>query len=88
LLSRKTTGQRNSHRILAKFIRSSCAHGSSSLLHITLSKERHQTATGPNRPPQSAMGDIARSLQHPIHIIADISKIVRSMYIERQLRDN
>ena len=33
--------------ILAKFIRTDCAHSSSPLLHITLSKERHQTATRP-----------------------------------------
>ncbi|MFM2389536.1 MAG: hypothetical protein RLZZ437_1091, partial [Pseudomonadota bacterium] len=39
--------QCNSNRILTKFLCSSCAHESSPLLHITLSKERHQTATGP-----------------------------------------
>jgi hypothetical protein len=39
--------QRDPHRILAKFLRPDCAHKSSPLLHITLSKERHQTATRP-----------------------------------------
>tara|TARA_R110002110_G_scaffold403942_1_gene621958 strand:- start:615 stop:833 length:219 start_codon:yes stop_codon:yes gene_type:complete len=35
LTPRKPTGQRDPHRILAKFIRPACAHGSSPLLHIT-----------------------------------------------------
>ena len=34
LTPRKPTRQRDPHRILAKFIRPSCAHGSSPLLHI------------------------------------------------------
>jgi type III restriction enzyme len=47
LLARKPACQCNSNRILTKFVCSSCAHTSSPLLHITLSKKRHQTATGP-----------------------------------------
>ena len=47
LTSRKPARPCNAHRILAKLIRPACAHGSSPLPHIVLSKERHQAATGP-----------------------------------------
>ena len=50
LAPRKPAVQRYPHRIFAKFIRPACAHGSSPLLHMTCSKERHQTATDPMRP--------------------------------------
>ena len=40
-------GQHHSNRILAKFIRPACAHGSSPLLHNMRLEERHKTVTGP-----------------------------------------
>ena len=57
-LSRKTAGQRDPHRILAKFACSACAHSSSPLLHIMLSKKRHQTATCPIE--SSSHGDLSK----------------------------
>jgi hypothetical protein len=41
-------GQHHSNRILTKFIRPACAHGSSPLLHNMGPEERHKTVTGPN----------------------------------------
>jgi len=48
LLTRQTAGQRDTHRIIAKFVRSFQSHSQPPLLQQMLSKERHQTATGPN----------------------------------------
>jgi hypothetical protein len=42
-------GQHHSNRILTKFIRPACAHGSSPLLHNMRPEERHKTVTGPIR---------------------------------------
>ena len=51
---RKPAGQRNQNRILAKFVSPAWAHDSSVLLNITLSKERQQTATGPDHLPRAS----------------------------------
>ena len=50
-------GQHHSNRILGKFIRPACAHGSSPLLHNMRPEERHKTVTGPPRGDHQFAGD-------------------------------
>ncbi len=54
--------QRDPHRILAKFNRPDWAHSSFLLLRITLSRERHQTVTGPS---SAQTNRLVASAHHP-----------------------
>ena len=57
----KPTCQCDLRCIRAKFFRSSCAHSSSPLLHVMLSKERHHTAD-----VHIARAHLDRSPNHPL----------------------
>lgn len=52
VMPRNPAGQRDPNRILAKFVSPAWARDSSVSLNITLSKQRHQTATGPYHLPR------------------------------------